>query len=147
MTYQDDKWKKRFQRIAKEVSTWSKDPSTQVGAVIVGDKGQIISQGFNGFARGIRDTEERLNDRETKYNYTIHAEKNAIYNAAFNNASIVGSTMYVVGLHVCHACADAIIQCGIKHVVMEKGTKSRWKESTDLAIEKFDEAGVTYEFV
>lgn len=57
----------RFLRLAREVSTWSKDPSTKVGAVIVGDNGQVISQGYNGFCRGFDDSEERYNDKQTKY--------------------------------------------------------------------------------
>jgi deoxycytidylate deaminase len=69
----------RYLALAKEVSTWSKDPSTQVGAVTVGSKKEVLSQGFNGFPRNIKDTDERYNNRETKYKFVVHAEMNAIY--------------------------------------------------------------------
>lgn len=141
------KWEKRYLDIAKQVATWSKDPSRKIGAVIVGNKGQIISQGFNGFPRGIDDTPERYNDRETKYKFIVHAEANAIYNAIHNGASTDGATIYVTGLPVCHQCADAIIQTGIKRVVMDTLPCSNWEESGNLAIQKFQEAGVEFKFV
>ena len=48
-----NKWDKRYLALAKEVASWSKDPSTQVGAITVGNKKEVLSQGFNGFPRGI----------------------------------------------------------------------------------------------
>lgn len=141
------KWEKRYLDLAKSVASWSRDPSRKIGAVIVGKKGQIISQGFNGFPRGIDDTPERYNDRETKYKYIVHAEANAIYNAIHNGASTNGATIYVTGLPVCHQCADAIIQTGIKRVVMDTLPCSNWEESGNLAIQKFQEAGVEFKFV
>ncbi|MBT7127172.1 MAG: CMP deaminase, partial [Candidatus Thioglobus sp.] len=79
-----DKWDKRYLGLAAEVSTWSKDPSTQVGAVTVGSKKEVLSQGFNGFPRGIDDSDERYNNRDTKYKLVVHAEMNAIYNATYS---------------------------------------------------------------
>lgn len=67
-----DKWTQRYFNIAKETASWSKDPSRRIGAVIIGDKGQVKSQGYNGFPRGIADTPERYNDRPTKYLSLIH---------------------------------------------------------------------------
>ena len=69
-----DKWDIRFIGLAKHVSQWSKDPSTQVGAVIVDQKHRVISLGFNGFARGVRDLAERLENREMKYDMIIHLD-------------------------------------------------------------------------
>ena len=66
----DDKWKKRFIQLSKEISTWSKDPSTKVGALIISEDRNIVSTGYNGFPRGIEDTEERLNNRELKYKFS-----------------------------------------------------------------------------
>lgn len=74
--YNGVKWRNRYLLLAKHFSTWSKDPSTQVGAVAVSDNGLILSEGWNGFPRGIRDTQNRLGDRQTKYDYMVHAEKN-----------------------------------------------------------------------
>lgn len=137
----------RYINLAKEIAKWSKDPSRKIGAIIVGDAGQIISQGYNGFPRGIWDTEERLNDRETKYKYVVHAEMNAIFNAVHNNASTVGSSMYVTGLPVCRECAKAIIQVGIKNVFMDTKPIDNWFESGKDALEMFEEAGVKYHYI
>ncbi|HIC40448.1 MAG TPA: dCMP deaminase family protein [Piscirickettsiaceae bacterium] len=138
-----DKWDKRYLSLAKEVATWSKDPSTQVGAVTVGNKKEVLSQGFNGFPRGIHDTDERYNDRETKYKFVVHAEMNAIYNATYSGASLDGATLYVHGLPICSECAKGIIQVGIKKVVIEKCKElDNWNESVQISQEMFDEAGV-----
>ena len=144
------KWDVRYIELAYKVSEWSKDPSTKIGCVIVGDKGQVLSQGYNGFPRGIADSEERLNNRETKLKYVVHGEMNAIYNACYNGISLEGSTMYVTGLPTCSDCAKGVIQVGIKRVVWPKeleNVEERWKESIELTMSMFDEAGVKYEFV
>ena len=72
------KWDVRFLELADHISSWSKDPSTKVGCIIVGADREIRSTGFNGFPRGIDDSEERLTDREEKYPLICHAEENAI---------------------------------------------------------------------
>ncbi|MDC0888307.1 dCMP deaminase family protein [Candidatus Thioglobus sp.] len=138
-----NKWDQRYLALAKEVSTWSKDPSTQVGAVTVGSKKEVLSQGFNGFPRGIKDNDERYNDRETKYKLVVHAEMNAIYNATYSGTSLDGATLYVYGLPICSECAKGIIQVGIKKVVVEKSKElDNWNESVQLSKKMFDEAGV-----
>ena len=144
----NNKWDFRFIDIAKSVSNWSKDTSTQVGAVIVGENSQIISQGYNGFPRGVNDTKERYDNREIKYKFVVHAEANAIYNALSSGSNIENSTIFVSGLPVCNECAKAIIQCGIKRVVMDTSiNNTRWKESTECALLMFDEANVEYIFL
>ena len=70
-----NKWQRRFFDLARLVATWSKDPSSQVGAVIVDDKKRIVSVGFNGLPMGVEDTDERLNVRELKYELIVHAEE------------------------------------------------------------------------
>jgi len=138
-----NKWDRRYLALAKEVSTWSKDPSTQVGAVTVGSKKEVLSQGFNGFPRGIKDSDERYNDRETKYKLVVHAEMNAIYNATYSGTSLDGATLYIYGLPICSECAKGIIQVGIKKVVVEKSKElDNWNESIKLSKKMFDEAGV-----
>jgi dCMP deaminase len=138
-----DKWDNRYLSLAKEVATWSKDPSTQVGAVTVGAKKEVLSQGFNGFPRGIKDTDERYNHRETKYKFVVHAEMNAIYNATYSGTSLDGATLYIYGLPICSECAKGIIQVGIKKVVIEKSKElDNWNESLRLSQEMFSEAGV-----
>ena len=143
----DKKWYKRYIDLAKETASWSKDPSRKIGAVIIGEQGQVISMGYNGFPRGIADTDERLNNRETKYKYVVHAELNCIFNAIHNNASPVGSSIYVTGLPVCNECAKAIIQVGIKNVIMDTKPIDNWKESGETALELFAEAGVNFYYL
>ena len=138
-----NKWDKRYLALAKEVASWSKDPSTQVGAVTVGNKKEVLSQGFNGFPRGIVDSEDRYNNRETKYKYVVHAEMNAIYNATYSGVSLDGAVLYVYGLPICSECAKGIIQVGIKKVIIEKSKElDNWNESVALSQEMFDEAGI-----
>ena len=139
-------WGERYLHLAKEVSTWSKDPSTKVGAVAIGDNGEVLTQGFNGFPRGIKDSDERLKDRERKYKLVVHAEMNAIYNAGLNGVSLKGSTLYVYGLPVCNECAKGIIQVGIKKVVAMRPAdyNKKWDDSIKDAKALFNEAEVMY---
>jgi dCMP deaminase len=139
-----NKWTQRYLNMAKEVATWSKDPSTKVGAIAVGDKGQILSQGYNGFPRGVKDTPDRYEVREEKYKYIVHGEMNAIYNACHSGASLSGATLYVTGLPVCSECAKGIIQVGIKKVVMQfpKDISQTWRDSMVTSLKMFAEANV-----
>ncbi len=142
-----NKWNKRYLDMAYLVASWSKDPSSKIGAVAVSPKGQVLSTGYNGFPRNIEDSYDRLHDRELKYKYIVHAEMNAIYNATYNGVSLDGSTLYVSGLPCCNQCALGIIQVGIKRVVMEGDvTNDRWAESWALTKQLFEEAGVEWEF-
>ena len=148
--YNDVKWRNRYLLLAKHFSTWSKDPSTQVGAVAVSDNGLILSEGWNGFPRGIQDTPDRLGDRQTKYDYMVHAEKNLIYNATRNGISLLNSNLYVYGLPVCSECAKGVIQVGIKSVYVLTDTmnvRDTWVESWKKTTDMFDEVGISYEWV
>ena len=73
-----DKWDRRYLGLAREVSCWSKDPSTKIGAVIADNQGRVVALGYNGFARNIEDADEKLNLRELKYEMVVHAEVNAV---------------------------------------------------------------------
>jgi dCMP deaminase len=66
--------------------------------VAIGAKGQVLAQGFNGFPRGIDDSEERYNDRKRKYELVVHAEMNVIYNATYSGVSLDGATLICVGI-------------------------------------------------
>lgn len=142
----------KYMELAKFFSSWSKDPSTQVGAVIIGESGQVISQGYNGLPRGVKDEEHILNNRELKYQYVVHAEQNTLYNALLNGTKITPeSTMYVYGMPVCSECAKGIIQSGVKNVVYylpeESKTKDgypKWLEMNKLTEKLFKEAKVNY---
>lgn len=137
----------RYIELAKLFSTWSKDPRKKIGAVVVGHKGQVLAQGFNGFPRGVLDSDERYNDRETKRKFVVHAEMNCIYNASFNGVSLQGHDMYVYGLPPCSECAKGIIQSGIKEVwysFEEDEDSARWEEMFEVSKAMFDEVGVRY---
>lgn len=143
-------WNSRFMDLAQQVSTWSKDPSKQIGAVVVGDKKQILSTGYNGFPRGIEDTEERLNNREIKYKYVVHAEMNAIFNATYTGTSLDGASMYVYGLPICNECAKGIIQVGIKEIFIKRKSlldKPDWYDSYLISKEMFDEVGISVKLI
>ena len=140
------KWDKRWMQMAEVVSWWSKDPSTKVSAIAVKDK-RLIATGYNGFPRGIADTHTRLNNREEKYKYVVHAEMNCIYNATYNGISLKDSTIYIYGLPSCSECAKGLIQVGVKRVVYkaDKEIPEQWLKSNELTIDLFTEADVSYE--
>jgi dCMP deaminase len=128
-------WNRRFLDMAKLVGSWSKDPKTKVGAVIVDNMNRVISLGYNGFPRGVDDSPRRYLDRETKLTLVVHAELNAILNSP---APVAGYTLYTT-LAPCAGCAKAIIQSGIKRVI----AGSICEEWTTKEVESmFEEAGV-----
>jgi dCMP deaminase len=112
------KWDTRFLALAQHVSSWSKDPSTKVGAVIARDKTEI-SMGYNGFPSRIEDHSEFLNYRPTKYRYVIHGEMNAILKAGREGRDINGATLYLFPLPPCAECAKHIVAAGISRVVVQ----------------------------
>ena len=138
-----DKWDYRFMGIAREVSSWSHDPGTKVGCVLVLEK-RILSVGFNGFPQNLSDSLELYEDREYKLAVTVHAEANAILNAAKNGAKTQFCTAYVT-FPPCSQCAAALIQAGVSKVVCPDPANApeRWKASFELANEMLFQAGVT----
>jgi dCMP deaminase len=105
-------WDEYFIGIAEAVSKKSKDPSSQVGAVLVSKDHVVISTGFNGLARGLKDDRETLNDKWKKLNWVVHAEHNAILNAARYGVSTQGCTLYV-NKFPCFACMMVVVQAGL----------------------------------
>jgi len=150
------KWDKRFIDMALHVGSWSKDPSTQVGAILVRDQ-HIIATGYNGFPKGIADTDDRLNDRPTKYGLVVHAELNSILAAAKFGIATGGSTLYVVARSVktgkiwggapCLRCAVETIQSGVSSVVVPSPVdmEPSWVASCEAGKQVLHEAGVRYE--
>lgn len=111
-------WDEYFMGIAIITSKRSKDPSSQVGAVIVDDDHKVVSIGYNGMPRHIDDRSLSWNKNEgldNKYLYVCHAEFNAILNVR-NGSSVKDCTIYVT-LFPCNECAKAMIQTGIKKVI------------------------------
>ena len=132
-------WKIRFLTLAGHIAKWSKDKSTQVGCVITTSDRRIISTGYNGIPRYLSDSVElypERHDREKdKYSFYEHAERNAIYNAAFLGVSLNGCVLYVT-LAPCLDCARAIIQSGIKKVVWDHKKTSKYVSTRRLDLSK-----------
>jgi dCMP deaminase len=136
------KWDVRFLELAKHISSWSKDPSTQVGAVAVKDR-RILATGYNGFPRGVADLPGRLENRNEKYLRTVHAEANAIAQAAKNAISLADADIYVWPFIPCSSCCTLLIQAGIRRVVVPTTTiPDRWEESFNMSQAMFSEAGI-----
>lgn len=132
-------WFQRYMDLAHHVAQWSKDPSTRVGAVVVGIDRREIALAYNGFPPGIADTEERLADRPTKYRFTQHAERNALDNARFD---LRGSTLAVT-LHPCSECAKSIVSKGVRIVLCPPIAEgSRWWQEAEWGAQIMREAGV-----
>lgn len=130
---------------AMTTASHSKDPRTKVGAVIVDQRGVIRATGWNGFPRGIQDHPSRYADRDVKLRLVVHAEANAIANAAAVGVPLEGCGL-VVTKFPCRECAKLIIQAGIKKVYTQQiESDSHWTESAEHARMMFDEAGINVE--
>jgi dCMP deaminase len=144
-----EKWDMRFLKIAREVSTWSKDPSTQTGAVLARGK-RLVATGFNGFAQGMDDNPELYADREKKYDRIIHCEMNACTTAAKEGASTEGCTLYTYPFFSCTRCAVHMVQFGIIRFVSPMcpdHLEDRWGEALKRAQSYVLEAGLRLRLV
>jgi dCMP deaminase len=144
MDVTDEKWTGRLLKMAKYVATWSKDPSTKVGAVITTEDGKPVSWGFNGIPMGVDDSKEGRYIRPYKYKWFAHAERNAMDLASRTDLS--GCVMFVT-FSPCTNCAQSIIQRGIRTLVVDEDYTSdkmpeHWKEDMKVAVEMLEEAGV-----
>lgn len=145
----NEKWDYRFLAMAREIASWSKDPSSKIGAIAVDDNRRILAAGYNGFNRHDADNIIDYYDRDVKYSKIIHAEKNLILNALNSGTSLNGATIYVHGLPVCKLCANELCQTGIKGVVCEWDQKNpsldRWNEEWyGHSSACFDKGDITY---
>jgi dCMP deaminase len=136
------KWDVRFLELARFVANWSLDPSTKVGAVISDKHNRVVSIGYNGFPKGIKD-DERLNDRETKYKIIVHGEINAI---TFANRNLENCTLYTYPFEPCPRCAGIIIQSGIKRIVAPINKIDRWENDFKLSRQLFNEANIEIDY-
>ena len=132
-------WDSYFMSMAFSAATRSKDPNTNVGAVLVKDRDPLIT-GYNGFAPGVQENKE-LWERPHKYDRVIHAELNAISRCAKRGVSTDGATLYVTHFP-CKECAKAVIAAGIKTVVYGSTLQGFWEESSLLSLKLFNEANV-----
>lgn len=139
-------WDQYFMTLATGAALRSKDPNTQVGAIIVDPNRTVVITGFNGFAPGVPETPARW-ERPYKYDRVIHAEVNAIGRAARAGRATDGATMYCTHFP-CNknGCARLIIAAGI-HRVVAGASPDGWDDDHILAREMLDEAGVDWEII
>ena len=135
-----NKWDRRFIELAEHISTWSRDPSTKVGSVITNSNNKVLGLGYNGFPRGVDDSEELYLNKEIKYSRVVHAEVNAILNAA---QSLEGATIYTSALPTCNECAKLVIQAGIKRVVTPVSSNEHWEKIFKISEQMYKESGVS----
>ena len=138
-------WDERFLALAHHVSQWSKDPSTKVGAVLVGTDKRQVALGYNGFPPGIADSNFRLTNRDIKLRYIIHAERNVLDNANF---PAQGATLYCTHPPCCN-CALSIISKGVSRVVsspVSSDFRTRWGEEMFRSSSILREANVACNF-
>jgi len=135
----DNKWDERFSDMADLVATWSKDPDSKVGAVIVSPSKRQFSMGYNGFISGADDCYSM--ETWQKLEQTVHAELNALLNV---RGSVEAWTLYSTKFP-CIECAKALIQAGVGRVVSPwpEGGDSKWAESQRSAHCMMVDAGLT----
>lgn len=145
----NNKWAWRYMKMADLVATWSKDPDRQVGAIAVGNKGQILSQGYNGFPRKIEDN-ERLQSRD-KLKFMVHAEANLVYNTMHNGGSLLDSSIFISGLPPCLDCSKSLIQVGVKDIYVQsqhlKEVSQNWVENLEESRLLLQEAKIGLHYV
>jgi dCMP deaminase len=136
------KWDRRFLELAETVAGWSKDPSTKTGAVIVRPDKTVVSLGYNGFPRRIKDDKKLYENREAKYKRVVHCEMNALISS---RERIEGYTLYTWPFFSCARCVVHFIQAGIDRCVAPKipeELKERWEKELELAVALCKEANV-----
>lgn len=143
------RWDDYFMTMVYLVSMRSKDRSTHIGAVVVGEDNEIRSTGYNSFVRGLNDEVKSRQERPEKYFWFEHAERNAIYNATLIGVSLKGCRMYTNGIP-CMDCARGVVQSGIKKVIVDKkwnnGNSNKWADSAERSLEMFKETGIKVDY-
>ena len=141
-------WDEYFMTMAYLVAMKSRDPSTKVGAVIVGPDYEVRATGYNGLPRGVKETPERYFNREYKYMAVNHAEENAILHCARIGVSTKSCKLYTPWIP-CSRCTKSILQAGIIEVIYDDNFPGNhlerqrdWAESIKISKELMLEAGV-----
>jgi len=144
-------WNRYFLDMLPLIASRSKDPHTQMGAIIVGPKNEIRATGYNSFPRGIKDDVPERLERDTKYSYIEHSERNAIYAAARVGVPLEGCKIYITCIP-CFDCARAIIQSGIINIIidgdfLDKYNSLKYTKDFEKVKELLEEAGVNMDIV
>jgi dCMP deaminase len=139
-------WSEYFMTITNMVAKRSTCLRRHVGAILVKDK-RILATGYNGAPAGVRHCEETgclrrdsgvPSGQRHELCRGLHAEQNAIIQAAYHGVSISGSTLYCTN-KPCIICSKMLINAGIKEIVYGEGYDD------PLADEMLTEAGITME--
>lgn len=133
-------WDQYFMSFARLTASKSKDPTTQVGCILVDLDRNVIASGFNGLPRGVTDEPARM-ERPVKYLWTTHAEANAVAAAARRGAAVRAATAYVTH-RPCAQCAALLVQAGVSRIVCDGGTTSMPTENFAVSDTILAEAGV-----
>jgi dCMP deaminase len=139
------KWDLRFLELARLVSTWSRDPSTKTGAVIVAEDKRVISMGFNGFPSTMRDDQALYADRDEKYSRIVHCEINALI---FAREPLHATTLYTWPFMSCDRCVVQMLQAGVEHFVAPSPTAdqlTRWGSAFERTKKYITECGATWQ--
>ncbi len=134
---------KYFELAEYQANLFSKDPSRKVACILLApDSNQILSTGFNGICRKLRETPERW-ARPMKYSYVVHAETNAIANAARSGIKVENS-ICITTLFPCTSCCKCLIQSGISTVITKQPDfeNDRWGDDFKISKNMFEEAKV-----
>lgn len=139
------KWDRRWMSVAQLIATFSKDPSTKVGAVLIANN-RIISTGFNGFPERCQDDKPLYDVLEIKYERVVHAEANALIAAPFLHQMHL--TLYTTAVP-CSTCAGLVINSGVNRVVAIENPdyETRWKDRIEHTLTMFEQSGVALEFI
>lgn len=141
-------WDRRFLRLAREIASWSKDPSTQCGAVIVRPDRTICSTGYNGFPRRMNDHPDLYANRPVKYSRTVHAEMNAIL--CSRDSHLHGFTVYVWPMPPCDRCMAHMAQSLIGRIVCpapDEERAERWKDAFEASRLMCEETGIQLDLI
>ena len=105
-------WDEYYMSIAEAVAKKSKDPSTQVGCILVSSDNRIVSAGYNGFIRGC-DEKYMTFEKPAKDMITVHAEMNALI---FAKCDLTGARAYMTHAS-CENCLKHLLQAGVREIV------------------------------
>lgn len=138
---------RRGLRFALDAAVLSKDPSTRVGAAVADKQGNIIATGHNCFPQGVKNLDERWENRDLKLRFVCHAEAVALINAG---GAARNGTLYCTQPPCCSGgCAQHAIQAGVTEVVcyVTEDYLSRWREDVEITTLMFREAGVLFKVI
>jgi len=141
------KWDRRYLELASLVASWSKDPSTKAGAVIIRPDRTVVSVGFNGFPKNMPDNPEWYANREEKYSRVVHCEINAMIHSYEN---LKGYTLYTYPFATCDRCVVQMLQAGIVRFVFPEPSAdalTRWAEAFVKTKKYITESGAEWEEV